>query len=84
VARLWRWEHALRNGQKQFRKAALEAQHWLADWVETDPQLKPLAEKLLNILERTVRTSCAAENINSVLRPYLVRRRESTDLVSRQ
>jgi len=84
VARLWRLEHALRNGQKQFRKATLEAQRWLAEWIQSDPQLQPLAEKLLNILERTVRTSCAAENINSVLRPYLTRRRECTDLVSRQ
>lgn len=40
--------------------------------------------ELVNILERTVRTSCAAETINSVLRPYLVRRRECADLVNRQ
>jgi len=84
VARLWRLEHALRNGQKQFRKSALEAQQWLAAWIEADPQIQVLAEKLLNLLERTVRTSCAAETINSVLRPYLVRPRECTDLTSRQ
>ena len=84
VARLWRLEHALRNGHKQFRKATLEAGQWLAAWIEDDPQLKPLAEKLIDILERTVRTSSAAETINSVLRPYLDRRRECTDLVSRQ
>ncbi len=84
VARVWRLDHALRNGHKQFRKAALEAGQWLAAWIEDDPQLKPLAEKLIDILERTVRTSSAAETINSVLRPYLDRRRECTDLVSRQ
>ena len=84
VARLWRLEHALRNGHKQFRKTTLEAGQWLAAWIEDDPQLKPLAEKLIDILERTVRTSSAAETINSVLRPYLDRRRECTDLVSRQ
>lgn len=84
VARLWRLEHALRNGQKKFQKAALESQQWLAAWIESDPQLKELAEKLLNLLERTVRTSCAAETINSVLRPYFDHRRECTDLVSRQ
>jgi hypothetical protein len=84
VARLWRLEHALRNGHNSFRKAALEAQQWLALWIEDDPQIQGLAEKLLTMLERTVRTSCAAETINSVLRPYLVRRRECTDLVSRQ
>jgi hypothetical protein len=84
VARLWRLEHALRNGHNKFRKAALEAQQWLAACIDDDHQLKMLAEKLLNLLERTVRTSCAAETINSVLRPYLDRRRESTDLASRQ
>jgi hypothetical protein len=84
VARLWRLEHALRNGHDNFRKAALDAQLWLAAWIDDDPQLQELAEKLLNLLERTVRTSCAAETINSVLRPYLTRRRECTDLTSRQ
>ena len=84
VAHLWRLEHALRNGHNSFRKAALEAQQWLALWIEDDPHIQGLAEKLLTLLERTVRTSCAAETINSVLRPYLVRRRECTDLVSRQ
>ena len=84
VARLWRLEHALRNGHKQFRKAALEAEQWLAAWIEDDPQLQALAEKLLFILEKTVRTSSAAETINSVLRPYLDRRRKCTDLESRQ
>ncbi len=84
VARLWRLEHALRNGHNKFRKATLEAQLWLAVWIDDDPQIQALAEKLLCLLERTVRTSCAAETINSILRPYLDRRRESTDLVSRQ
>jgi hypothetical protein len=85
VARFWRLEHAVQhNGHKNFREAALEAQQWLGAWIEDDPQLKELAEKLLNILERTVRTSCAAETINSVLRPYLVRRRECTELDNRQ
>lgn len=84
IARLWRLEHAVRNGQGQFRKAALEAEQWLALWIEADPQTQELAEKLISLLESTVRTSSAAETINSVLRPYLDRRREGTDLVSRQ
>lgn len=84
VARLWRLEHALHNGHTHFRAAAREAEQWLALWIETDPTLHPLAEQLLALLERTVRTSSAAETINSVLRPYLDRRRECADLVSRQ
>jgi hypothetical protein len=84
VARLWRLEHALRNGQKQFHSAVVEAKQWLADAIGTDPATQALAETLLSLLERVVRTSSAAETINSVLRPYLDRRRECTDLVSRQ
>jgi len=83
--RLWRLEHAVQpNGHAEFRKAALEAQQWLALWIEEDPRTQELAETLLTLLERTIRTSSAAEAINSVLRPYLVRRRECTDLISRQ
>ena len=84
VARLWRLEHALRNGQKQFAKPTLQAEQCLALWLEENHQLQPRAEKLLCLLEATVRTSSAAETINSVLRPFLDRRRECTDLVSRQ
>ena len=84
TARLWRLEHALRNGHTQFREAAFKAQQWLATWIDDDPHIQALAEKLLSLLERTVRTSCAAETINSVLRPYTDRRRECTDLNSRQ
>ena len=84
MARLWRLEHALRNGQKQFQKAVREAKQWLLDRIVDDPATQELAEKLLSLLERVVRTSSAAETINSVLRPYLDRRRECTDLVSRQ
>ncbi len=84
VARLWRLAHALRNGQNHFAKATLEAEQWLALWLEEYPLLQPQAEKLLNLLQATVRTSSAAETINSVLRPFLNRRRECTDLVSRQ
>jgi len=77
VARFWRLEHALQQDwHKNFRGASLKGQQWLAAWIEDDPKLKKLAEKLLNMLERTVRTSCAAETTTNDLRPYLVRRRE--------
>jgi hypothetical protein len=84
VARLWRLEHALRNGHPQFRAATIAARQLVAEFVADDPQAQHLAEELLTLLERTVRTSSAAETINSVLRPYLNGRRECTDLVSRQ
>ena len=84
VARLWRLEHALRNGHRNFQVAAVTARQWVAEFVVDDPGAHRLAEDLVTLLERTVRTSCAAEAINSVLRPYLNGRRESTDPLSRQ
>lgn len=84
VARLWRLEHALRNGQRQFQKKASAARQLVAEFIADDPQAQRLAEELLTLLEQAVRTSSAAETINSVLRPYLNRRRECTDQVSRQ
>ena len=84
VARLWRLEHALRNGHRNFQAAAVSARQWVAEFVVDDPDAHRLAEDLVTLLERTVRTSCAAEAINSVLRPYLNGRRESTDPLSRQ
>ena len=84
VARLWRLEHALRNGHRQFQKAASAARQLVAEFITDDPQAQRLAEDLVTLLEQIVRTSSAAETINSVLRPYLNRRRECTDQVSRQ
>ena len=84
VARLWRLEHAVRSGHPQFRAAAQRARQWVAEWIANDPTAQRLAEELITLLERTVRTSSAAETINSVLRPYLNGRRECTDLGSRQ
>jgi hypothetical protein len=84
VARLWRLEHALRSGHRQFQAATVTARHWVAELVAEDPQAQRLAEELLTLLERAVRTSCAAEAVNSVLRPYLNGRRECTDPLSRQ
>ena len=84
VARLWRLEHARRNGHAQFHVATVAARQLVAEFVADDLPAQRLAEELLTLLERTVRTSSAAETINSVLRPYLNGRRECTDLVSRQ
>lgn len=84
VARLWRWEHTQRSGQTRWRQMTVAARQRVTEWVVNDLSVQRLAEDLLTLLERTVRTSCAAETINSVLRPYLNSRRECTDLLSRQ
>ncbi|OGO73832.1 MAG: hypothetical protein A3K41_08075 [Chloroflexi bacterium RIFOXYD12_FULL_57_15] len=77
-------EHALRNGHRQYTQALVEARQWVAEFAIDDPIAHALAQDLLNLLERVVRTSSAAENINSVLRPFMNSRRESTDQTSRQ
>jgi len=71
VSRAWRLNRAVANGHNSFRSEAEFATALMAELVADDPQAFQLAEALLNILEGVVRTSCAAEAINSILRPYL-------------
>jgi hypothetical protein len=71
VARAWRLNRALVNGHQQFQTLADDAQAWLAELIADDPPAQRLAEELLTILEGTIRTSCAAETVNSILKPYL-------------
>jgi len=71
VARAWRLNRALVNGHRQFQALANDAQVWLAELIADDPQAQRLAEALLTILEGTIRTSCAAETVNSILKAYL-------------
>jgi len=84
VARLWRLEHAVRNGHRQYLPALAETRLWVAEFVTDDQTAYTLAQDLLNLLEQVVRTSSAAEAINSVLRPFMNSRREATDQTSRQ
>jgi hypothetical protein len=84
VARVWRLEHAIRNGHSTFASTAAQAKQHLTDFVVDDPVAHDLAQDLLTLLERVVRTSCAVEAVNSVLRPFLESRRECTDQTSRQ
>jgi len=71
VAKSWRLNRALVNGHKQFNDQATYAQELLSELVADNDEVRKLAEQLLTILERTIRTSCAAETINSILKPYL-------------
>jgi hypothetical protein len=75
VARAWRLQRAVANGHTAFRAEAQFATALLAEVLREAPHLLPLAEALCTILESVVRTSCAAEAINSVLRPYLTIKR---------
>ena len=84
VARGWRLEHALRSGNRSFSSPAAHARLLLAEFVAQGSIAHRLAQDLLTLLERVVRTSCAAETINSVLRPFRESRHECTDQTSRQ
>jgi hypothetical protein len=75
VARAWRLNRAVANGHTSFRDQAEFATALMAELVTDNPAALELAEALLNILEGVVRTSCAAETINSILRPYLTIKR---------
>lgn len=75
VARAWRLNRAVANGHTAFRPQAQFATALMTELVADDPVAFHLAEALLNILEGVVRTSCAAETINSILRPYLTVKR---------
>jgi hypothetical protein len=75
VARAWRLNRAVANGHTSFRSEAEFATALMAELVADDLAAFKLAEALLNILEGVVRTSCAAEAINSILRPYLTIKR---------
>lgn len=71
VARAWRLTRSVVNGHRQFRAMADEALALVAELIADDERLQALAEELLTILEGVIRTSCAAETINSILKSYL-------------
>jgi hypothetical protein len=71
VAQTWRLKRALTNGHTRFKSLADDAQQLLAELVANDPLAQRLAEELLNILEHILRTSCAVETVNSIIKPYL-------------
>lgn len=71
VARAWRLRRAVVNGHSRFRYAAEEAETLLTELIVGHPEAQKLAEALLTILEGVIRTSCAAETIASILKPYL-------------
>jgi len=71
VARAWRLKRALVNGHRQFRAEAEFALALVAELIAGDEIRQALADGLLNILENVIRTSCAAETVNSILKPYL-------------
>ena len=80
VARAWRLRQALINGHTSFRpqaqKAELALQALLADY----PDLPPLADHLLSLLDAACRTSSLIENLNGLLQQFLHQHRAFRNL----
>jgi hypothetical protein len=76
VARHWRLHHEVQSNQhRRFRPALERAEQEMLLWIAGDPFLEQWAEQLHTLLDRVQRTSSAAENINSILKPLLTRKK---------
>jgi hypothetical protein len=76
VARHWRLEHEVQSHQRRaFRPALARAKQEMALWIEGDPFLEQWAEQLHTLLESTLRASSAVENINSIFKPLVNRKK---------
>jgi len=71
TARAWRLQRAVINGHRSFGPASQRALALLDAIIADDPTLPSLAQSLMTILEQTIRTSCAAETVNSIIKSYL-------------
>jgi hypothetical protein len=76
VARHWRLEHEVQSHQRRgFRPTLARAKQEMALWIEGDPFLVQWAERLHILLESTLRASSAVENINSIFKPLVNRKK---------
>ncbi len=80
VARHWRLSQALVNGHALFRPQAQQAAVDLQARLATQPQLQPLADQLLTLLDAAGRTSSLLENINGLLQQFLHQHRAFRNL----
>jgi len=76
VARHWRLLHEVNSNQKgNFRKALDYAQQEADLWIAGDPFLEKWAKRLHSLLDGVLRTSSAVENINSIFKPLVHRKK---------
>ena len=75
VARCWRLGQGVINGHKGFRSLLELAQQDLDALLVSAPQLSPLADRLIELLDAAARTSSMIENINGLLKQCLHNRR---------
>ena len=76
VARHWRLEHEVRSNQHlSFRPALAQAKQEMDCWIKGDPFLEQWASQLHTLLEMVQRASSAVENINSIFKPLVKRKK---------
>ena len=75
VARAWQRARAVTNGARHQQPHARRATAVVDGLCQDDSVARQLAEALDQLLDGTVRTSSACENVNSILRAYLWGRR---------
>ena len=76
VARRWRLQHQVESMQRRtFRPSLKRAEQELAIWIEGDAFMEQLSAKVHMLLELVHRASSAAENINSIFKPLVTRKK---------
>jgi hypothetical protein len=76
VARRWRLQHEVESMQRRaFRPALKHAEQELTIWIEGDAFLEQWSDKVHTLLEWVQRTSSASENINSIFKPLVSRKK---------
>jgi hypothetical protein len=76
VARRWRLQHEVESMQRRaFRPTLKHAKQELALWLEGDSFLEQWSEQVHLLLEWVQRTSSAAENVNSIFKPLVSRKK---------
>jgi hypothetical protein len=76
VARRWHLQHEVESMQRRtFRPSLKRAEQELALWIEGDSFLEQWSERTHTLLEWVQRASSAAENVNSVFKPLVNRKK---------
>ncbi len=76
VARHWRLQHEVQSNLRRHLRPAMEqAQQEVALWITGDPFLEAWAKQLPSLLNGVLRTSSSVENINSIFKPLVNRKK---------
>jgi hypothetical protein len=76
VASRWRLQHEVESMQRRaFRPALKRAEQELALWIKDDSFLEPWSEQVHTLLEWVQRASSAVENVNSIFKPLVNRKK---------